>query len=136
MGEFLLYIDFRGDELRPFYTFLGGVIANSFTSTKNPVETADFTKDVRMLISGSGVKEFTLNISGVLEDYQTQFDLLFKAHNEGKELPVMLSSGDNGFTIKGNFIISALSGDSPANVQNSFTMNLLSSGEVTTTKND
>ena len=135
MNEFLFYVDFRGDELRPFYTFLGGVIANAFESTKTPVETADYTKDVRMLIAGSGVKSVNINISGIMEDYQKQFVLLAEAHDKGSELDVMLSNGDGGITIKGKFIIETLSGSSDANVQNSYTLSLMSSGEVRTTQN-
>ena len=129
--EFLLYIDFRGDELRPFFTFVGGVKTTSFVSNKIPVETADFTKDYRFLVQGSGVQEVSITLSGILENYDKQFRALFKAHEDGRALKVRLTNGDEGITLRGSFIIENISGESSANVENSFTMSLLSSGEVT-----
>ena len=134
--EFLFYIDFRNDLLRPFYTFLGGVRTTNYESTKTLVETADYVKDHRMYVAGSGVQNVTITLTGILENYQTQFDLLFKAHNNSELLKCRLDSGQRGFSIDGQFFIESLSADTEANIENSYTLTLVNSGEVVVTKND
>ena len=135
MKEFLFYIDFRGDPSRPFYTLLGGVRVTNFESTKALVETADYTKDFRMFIPGSGVQAVNIDLNGFLENYKEQFSQLFKAHNNSESLDVRLTSGEGGVTVSGQFIIESLTGSSEATMQNEYSLTLVNIGEVTIATN-
>lgn len=135
MNQFFFYVDFM-ETTDGFYTYLGGVVTTSFESKKTLVETADYMQDQRLLIKGSGVQEMNITISGILEDYQKQFNLLFKANTTGDILPMRLDSGKNGLLIEGNFSIETISGESEANRQNTFSATLMSNGEIKVTKND
>ena len=133
--EFLFYIDFRRNLLRPFWTFIGAIRTNSVEFSKEPVETMDYNNNFKMLIPGSGVEIVNISLEGILENYQEQFFRLFQAHKNTENLLIRLTSGDKGLEITGNFIISAINSDSEHNVENTFSMNLVNNGEVKVNKN-
>ena len=134
-NEYLFYIDFRNNDDRPFYTFVGGMVTTSFVSNKLPVNSEDFTKDYRMVIEGSGVQEVSIALTGILENYQEQFNLLFDAHNKGLALRMKLDGGMGGLVHYGRFVIENIVAESEVNMQNTCSINLINSGKIETLKN-
>ena len=125
MKDFLFYGAFN--DSRDFYTLFAGVRILNADVIKSVLQTDDFSKNQRIMISGSGVNQIDLSLSGVLENQQFFKTVLTDFLINGTIFPGRLQNKE--YTISGNWIITRFALSDPYSNESNFEMEIKNSGE-------